>query len=86
MDKIEHDRLVAIREEMLVLFEEAKSLMRMHTSPGQYQRIKYTWVGNLDVALGDGDFVDTHTETFKKTLDDLTPSEEEEEEEEEEEG
>lgn len=86
MDKVEHDRLVAIREEMLALFEEAKSLMRMHTSPGQYQRIKHTWVSNLDVALGDGDFIDTHTETFKKTLDDLTPSDEVDEEEDLEEG
>ncbi len=80
MDKIEHDRLVAIREEMLVLFDEAKSLLRMHTSPGEFARFKHTWIANLDVALGEGDFMDAMENTFKKTLDELDPGDESEDE------
>lgn len=71
MDKEEKDRLRHIRQEMIDLLEEAKNIIRQHSGREIYNRAKHTWIGHLDVALGGGAFVDTHDNTFEKTLREL---------------
>lgn len=67
MDKADKERLRAIRQEMVDLLEEASDILRQNDRI-IYNHVKHTWIGNLDVALGEGNFVDRHSETFAKTL------------------
>ena len=69
-------RLSEIRGSMMELLDEAKNLLRREASQDVFNRAKHTWIGNADVALGGGEFVDTHSHTFRKTLGELGVCEE----------
>jgi len=77
LTQTDYQRLCEIREEMMALLEEVKTSLR-HADHHVYERAQYTWIGNLDVALGGGSFMDTYDHTFEKTLKELDPVEDEE--------
>lgn len=53
------------------LLEEAKNLVRMNADKSTYERAKAYWIGEIDIGLGGGDYVDTYHHTFEKTLKEL---------------
>jgi hypothetical protein len=73
-----HERLQEIRQEMMELLEEAKTIVR-HSDKHIYERAKAYWIGHIDTALGGGAYIDTYDYTLEKTIDELTPDEEDEE-------
>lgn len=83
MDKESYKRLVAIREEMMDLLHEAKEIMRREADAHTYQAAKSYWIGQIDVALGGGAFVDTYDTTMQKHLKQLNPGDKNEEDDEE---
>lgn len=85
MDKIDHDRLKEIREEMMNLLDEATTLIRQTGDRFVLERAKAYWIGSIDQGLGEGNYVDTYYHTMKKTIDELDPGDEEDEDLEEEE-
>lgn len=78
MDKADHERLTDIRNDMVDLLEEAKNLIRKDANKSIYERAKATWIGDIDVGLGGGNFMDNHAHTFEKTLNELDPGDEDE--------
>jgi hypothetical protein len=82
MDHDDIGRLVEIREEMMDLLYEAKGLL--NGAPRDIkERAKAYWIGHIDVALGDGEYVDNHDYTMQRTigeLEDRIPLNEEDEE------
>jgi hypothetical protein len=71
MEKYNYDRLTEIREQMVDLLEEAKNIIRLDAPRHVYDRAKAYWIGHIDVALGDGNYVDTYDVTFAKTLNEI---------------
>lgn len=78
------DRLKEIRTTMFDLLDEAKNLVRQHASKQEHERAKAYWFGQIDAALGDGEyFSDTHNmqKTINSIEDTLPPEDDEESEE-----
>lgn len=71
MDKEDLKELVKIRHQMMDLLQNAQDLLRQNAPGITYERAKSYWIGHIDVALGCGDYVDTHDQTFEKTLREL---------------
>ncbi len=66
MDKQDKERLVEIRNSMRDMLEEAGNIIRRDNSE-VYRRAKYTWIGNIDAAIGGGNFISNDL-NMKKTL------------------
>lgn len=82
INKTDHDRLKEIREEMMDLLREAVSIIRV-ADKHIYDRSKAYWIGNIDIGLGDGDYIDAYQFTMDKAIKELDPGEEDNEENEE---
>lgn len=83
MDCQELDRLKEIRSEMMDLLFEAKNIVRQ-SDRVIYERAKAYWLGHIDTALGDGDYIDTYDYTMQKSIEELEALGDDYEEEEEE--
>ena len=62
-------RLCEIRSEMIDLLSEAKDILRRGDRP-IHERAKAYWIGQIDAALGGGDYVDSMV-SFVTTLNEL---------------
>jgi hypothetical protein len=80
MNQIDYDRLSEIRQEMMDLLEEASTLIRQEDK-NIHARAKAYWIGNIDVSLGGGKFMDTYSHTFEKTLNEISVDEDEDDDE-----
>jgi hypothetical protein len=52
---------------MQELLSEASNLLQRNNQRA-YEAAKSYWIGHIDIALGGGNYVDTHAQTFEKTL------------------
>lgn len=78
MDDVDHSRLVEIHNEMVLLLEEAFSLI---PRGGIKDRAKYYWYGNIKMNLvKNHEYLGSSMCTMEETVDSLDPGEDEEEE------
>lgn len=70
ISKFDLERLKEIHETMTDLLHEAVSLVKLHGSTHDYEQAKAYWIGHIDAALGEDNFIDDMF-TMKKTIESI---------------